>query len=249
MNSANYDQPITCSALRAIKSIFNGPNWTSNLLWLTIAALLQSFVVGSIFLFGYGASLLKARAGLPDRNSPDIDSNRLGDYFMQGLWPFLVYLVASLVASIVITVPLSILVAILFAIAAQFGDAGALVVLVVMIPLVLVMSITMLLLLGPITLRAMICQDFQKSFDIGWCISFIKLTFREMVISSIGFMIIAVGVYVVGLALFCVGIFPAVGLLTGAMMHLFAQWYELFLSRGGEPVQPSSDTIVDANVI
>ena len=248
MSTANYDQPITCSAGRALKSIFNGPNWTSNLLWLTIAALLQSFVVGSIFLFGYGASLVRARAGLPNRNSPDIDSNRLADYFMQGLWPFLVYLVASMVVSIVLTIPLVIFMVILMVISAQFGEAGGLLVVLFMVPLIFVFSISILVLLGPITIRAMICQDFQKAFDIGWCVSFLKLTYREMITSALMFMLMAIGVYFVGLAIFCVGIFPAIGLLTGAMMHLLAQWYELFLSRGGEPVQPP-DTVVDASLV
>lgn len=65
MSTVNFEQPMVCSAARAIKSIFNGRNWTSNLLWLTIAALLQSVIVGPILMFGYGASLLQARAGLP----------------------------------------------------------------------------------------------------------------------------------------------------------------------------------------
>ncbi len=249
MNTASYDQPITCSAGRAIKSIFNGPNWQMNLLWLTLAAVLQSFIVGSIFLFGYGASLLRARAGLPDRNSPDIDSNRLGDYFMLGLWPFLVYLVASMVLSVIIMIPLMICLVILMVIASQMGDAGGIVVTIFSMLLFFVVSIPMAILLGPIAIRAMICQDFQKSFDIGWCVSFIKLTFREVAISTLLFLVMGTGIYLAGFAMFCVGIFPAIGLLSGAAMHLLSQWYELFLSRGGEPVQPGGDSIVDASLV
>lgn len=248
MSNVNYTYPITCSASRAIKSIFNGPNWTSNLLWLTIAALLQSFVVGSIFLFGYGASLLNARAGLPDRNSPDIDSNRLSDYFMQGLWPFLVYLVASMVVSIIVMVPFAILFVILIVVSSLMGDASGLVMMLLMFPLIFAVSLAMMVLLGPIVIRAMLCQDFQKSFDIGWCISFIKLTYREMLGSTLLFMLMGTGIYLAGFAMLCVGIFPAIGLLTGAMMHLLAQWYELFLSRGGEPVAPP-ELVVDASVV
>ena len=59
----------------------------------------------------------------------------------------------------------------------------------------------------------------------------------------------AIGIYFVGLVMLCVGVVPAAGLLTGAAMHLLAQWYELFLSRGGEPVYPAADTIVDASVV
>ena len=249
MSSAHYDSHIVCSASRAIKSVFSGPNWPSNLLWLTISALLQSFFVGQIFLFGYGASLLQARAGLPGRNSPDIDSNRLGDYFMLGLWPFLVYLVASLIVSIVLTVPFMILLAIFMAVGFQVGSAGGLVVLMLAFPLTLVLSILMAILLGPITIRAMICQDFQKAFDIGWCVSFIKLTFWEVVVSTVVFMAFGLAIYIAGLAMLCVGIAPAIGILSGAAMHLLAQWYELFLSRGGEPVVPASGTIVDATLV
>ena len=249
MSTVNYNSTIVCSASRAIKSVLSGPNWPSNLLWLTISALLQSFVVGQIFLFGYGASLLQARAGLPGRNSPDIDSNRLGDYFMQGLWPFLVYLVASLIVSIIVTVPFMILIAIFMVIGHQIGDAGVLMVVILAFPLTIVLSILMAILLGPITIRAMICQDFQKAFDIGWCVSFIKLTFWEVAVSTLVFMLLGLAIYFAGLALLCVGIVPAIGLLSGAVMHLLAQWYELFLSRGGEPVAPASDTLVDATVV
>ena len=248
MSTVNYDPSITCSASRAIKSIFSGPNWPSNLLWLTIAAFLQSFVVGSIFLFGYGASLLQARAGLADRNSPDIDSNRLGDYFMQGLWPFLVYFVSSLIVSTILSVPLVIFSVILIAVGSQMGEAGG-ILLVFVIPAILALIIATAILLGPITIRAMICQDFQKSFDIGWCVSFIKLTFKETAMSTILFVMLGIGIYFAGLAMLCIGIFPALGLLSGAAMHLLAQWYELFLSRGGEPVNPAVDPIVDASLV
>ena len=249
MNTVNYDRPMVCSVSRAIKSIFNGPNWTANLLWLTIATLLQSFAVGSIFLFGYGASLLQARAGSPGRTSPDIDSNRLGDYFMQGLWPFLVYLVASMIVSFILVVPFMIFFAICMVVGAQLGDAGAIGVVILAIPMTFVVPILMAILLGPVLIRAMICQDFQKSFDIGWCVSFIKLTFWEVAVSTFIFMIMGLAIYFAGLAMLCVGILPALGLLSGAMLHLLAQWYELFLSRGGEPVEPPADTIVDASIV
>jgi hypothetical protein len=249
MSTGNFDQPVNCSASRAVKSIFGGPNWISNLLWLTIAVLLQSFVVGSIFLFGYGASLLQARAGLPDRKSPDIDSNRLGDYFMQGLWPFLVNLVASMIVAIIVAIPFLSFFTILLVVASQLGDMGEVLVAVLVFPLVIAMMLLMMMLIGTITIRAMICQDFQKSFDIAWCVSFIRLTFKEAVLSALTLMAMGIGIYLVGTAMFCVGIVPAAGLLSGAAMHLLAQWYELFLSRGGEPVEPASGAIVDAHLI
>ena len=69
MSTATYDQPVSISATRAMKSVVDSPNWPSNLLWLTIAVLLQSVVVGQIFIFGYGAELIRERAGFPNRKS------------------------------------------------------------------------------------------------------------------------------------------------------------------------------------
>ena len=67
--------------------------------------------------------------------------------------------------------------------------------------------------------------------------------------STILFVMLGIGIYFAGLAMLCIGIFPALGLLSGAAMHLLAQWYELFLSRGGEPVNPAVDPIVDASLV
>jgi hypothetical protein len=249
MSTATYDPPLTCSATRAFKSIFESPNWSSNLLWLTLACILHSLIVGQVFLFGYGAALLHARAGLPDRKNPDIDSNRLGDYFLLGLWPFLVYLIASLIASVLLVIPILMIVGIVVAMTSQWGDASAIVVAVIALPLVAIVSIAFVILLAPIAIRAMICQDFQKSFDVAWCVRFVQLTFRELVVSTIAFGVLAFAIYLAGAAMFCIGILPALGLLSGAAMHLMSQWYELFLSRGGEPVEPAANAIIDASVV
>ncbi len=249
MSSATYDQPVQVSATRSIKSVMDSPNWPSNLLWLTIAVLLQSFVVGQIFIFGYGAELLHDRAGFPGRKSPDIDSNRLGDYFMKGLWPFLVYLIASVAVSIVVVIPLVVVAIVLAAIVGAMGEVAGIMFPIVMVPLSFLLIIPMISILAPITIRAMLCQDFAASFDFAWCMSFIRLTFREMLVSSLVFAVLSTAIYFVGLALFCVGALPAAGLISGAMMHLLAQWYELFLSRGGEMVTPATTSIVDASVV
>lgn len=249
MSTAVYDQPVTISASRAMKSVIDSPNWPSNLLWLTIAVLLHSVVVGQIFVFGYGSALLQDRSGFPGRKSPDIDSNRLGDYFMHGLWPFLVYLVASLVLSMVVFVPLGIVFVLLSIVASQLGDLGAFVILFAAVPLTLLVTLPFAIILGPIAIRAMICQDFAKSLDYQWCLSFIKLTMREMIVSTLIFFILSTAIYLLGSALFCIGALPAMGIISGGMMHLLAQWYELFLSRGGEAVPPAAAPILDASVV
>lgn len=73
------------SATDAFKAIIETPNWVGNLLWLTIAGVASSIFVGQIAAFGYGAELLRRRAGRPDMPNHDIDSDRLGDYLSQGI--------------------------------------------------------------------------------------------------------------------------------------------------------------------
>ncbi len=249
MTDFAYVQPMKVSATRALRACFEGPNWPSNLLWLTIAVLLQSFVIGQVFLFGYGAELLQHRAGVPGRPSPDIDSDRLGDYFMLGLWPFLVYLVASLVVSVMVIVPVALLAVLLIVVGSGLQESSVLLLVLGSTPIFLLLTLPLIILLGPISIRAMICQDFMQSFDLNWCKSFIKLTFWEMVTSTLVLFGMGLVIYLVGSALFCVGALPAMGIISGAVMHLLAQWYELFLSRGGEPVQPAANSIVEANVV
>ena len=89
MSDQVYAAPVIVSATRAIKSIFEGPNWPSNLLWLSISVLLQSFVVGQVFLFGYGAALLQDRAGVPGRKSPESTPIDWGITSCKGCGPFL----------------------------------------------------------------------------------------------------------------------------------------------------------------
>ncbi len=240
---------MAVSATRAIKSIFEGPNWPSNLLWLTIAVLLQSFVVGQVFLFGYGVALLQHRAGVPGRKSPDIDSDRLGDYFMQGLWPFLVYMVASLLVTLVVLVPAAALVLLLLVLGSQLESTNRVLLVLGSLPVCVLLIIPFVVLLGPIAIRAMICQNFMQSFDLNWCKSFIQLTFWEMVISTAILCLLGIVIYFIGAALFCVGALPATGVMSGAAMHLLAQWYELFLSRGGQAVLQPAGPRVDTTVV
>ena len=75
--------------------------------------------------------------------------------------------------------------------------------------------------------------------------------FWEILGSGIVFAILTIGVAMLGMLLFCVGYLPAIGVIMGAGMNMLAQWYEVFLSRGGEPIPPAtpSEPIVDATIV
>ena len=250
MSATLQQEPFKCSPWRAIQSVTEGPNWPTNLMWLSLAVLLQQFIVGSIFAFGYGAEIVQARSGFPGRVNPDVDSNRLGDCFMRGLWPFLVYLVAAMVVSLVILIPVLVILALVMVVfagvASEFAVFG---IAIFIFPLVIIANLLTVVVVGPLCIRSMICQDFQKSFDLAWLKSFIRLMYFDMLISSVVLGLIAIPICLLGMLLFCVGIYPAMGLLTAAVFNLMSQWYELFLIRGGQPVEPGENAIIDATVV
>lgn len=239
------------SPWRAIQNVISTPNWVGNVLWLSLAALASSIFIGYIGVFGYGAELIKRRAGRPENPPVDIDSERLGDYFSQGIWAFLVFMVAQVVASIIILVPIALIVGVIAAVAAATNEealVGGTVIL--MIPIVFLVSVGLYLAVTPFLIRAMVCQDFAKSFDLGWCLGFARLMAGEMIGSGIIFALLGAAIMLIGYLALCVGAIPASGIVVGGYVNLLAQWYEIYLSKGGIPAaDPEADDIVEASVV
>ncbi len=230
----------------AFGSVFQSPNWGINVLWLTIAALAQSVFVGQIGLFGWGAEQLSARSGRPEIPVPDIESGRLGDYISRGVWPFLVYFVVQLVGGLLMAVPL---VGLVLLAAALGGDGGPPALAIGVLPLALCLVVALGIVSVPFLIRAMLCQDFSQSFDVAWVRQFVTIMFWDMLLGGIAFGFISAGVLMIGALMLCVGYLPAIGIVNGAGMNLCAQWYEVFLDRGGEPVPGPDPSIIDATLV
>ncbi len=242
--------PFKSSPVQAIQAVVSSANWVGNLLWLSLAVLASSIFVGQIAIFGYGVELLERRAGRPENPSEDIDSERIGDYITKGIWPFLVHMVVQLIVSIVVMIPIFIIMGGTMAVGSAIGgEEGMALSSIASLPLIVVISVLANVLTVPFLIRAMICQDFMKSLDLGWALGFVRLMFWEVVISGLIFGILGFAVVLAGLAVFCVGYIPAVGLLMGGAMNLCAQWYEIYLSRGGVPAPWPDDDVVEATAV
>lgn len=237
------------SVREAVGTWFQSPNWVGNLLWLSLAGLTSSFFVGFIGLFGYGAELLEKRAGRPDTPTPDIDSNRLGDYFTKGLWPFLVYLTVQLVGGIFVMLPLGGFFVLAMLSGGDFGSEEFTVFAFVLGGLATtLLSLLFYVVASPFLLRSMLCQDFVKAFDLAWAMDFLSKMKFELLWSSLKYAILSMVVGLIGSMLFCVGSIPAQGIILGGMVHLSAQWYEIYLNRGGIPVEPASNPVVHSEM-
>jgi hypothetical protein len=248
------------SVVEAMGTWFRSPNWVGNLLWLSLAGLTSSVFVGLIGLLGFGAELLEKRAGRPDTPTPDIDSSRIGDYFTKGIWPFLVYLAVQLVGGIFVVLPVGGMF-LLIVLASGETDSEALTGLALAAGGLVTTLISLLfyVVASPLIIRSMICQDFAKAFDVAWAMDFFGKMKFELLWSGLKFAVLSLAVELVGMMLFCIGSIPAQGIILGGMVHLSAQWYEIYLNRGGIPVEPATQSsfhsesveseVVDAEVL
>jgi hypothetical protein len=131
------------------------------------------------------------------------------------------------------------------------GDIGPAIGMFITVPVIVVLSVAGGLLSVPFLIRAMICQDFQRSFDLTWAKGFAKLMYKEMLVSGIVFMVLSWCILAAGMLVLCVGYIPAGGIVCAGFMHLMAQWYEIYLSLGGEPAPPpiSHADVIDATLV
>lgn len=223
--------------------IFQNPNWFVNLLLLCVLAFIP--IVNQLVLLGYQYEIIEVLHRRRRGVYPDFDFGRFADYLMRGVWPFLVNLIASFVlvpvTLIVIYLPLFALVlGAIFGKESGMGEetgmliGGICMVFLYAIGLTVLLALQMLMI--PLQLRAGLSQEFGAAFDFGWSIDFVKKMWKEMIIAGLFLMVTYWLLAVLGLLLFCVGIFLVVFVVFYAYTHLLFQAYEIYLSRGGVPI-------------
>ena len=236
--------------MQAVQYVFESPKWMANLLWGSLCLLSTSVipVVGQLILMGYQFEIVEVLLCKPPKKGyPDFDPNRCVEYLVRGLWIFLVTLVLMLVFAPVIVVFTLGGVGIFFGLAAATeGDeaamtVGAMITIGIMFLVMFVMSIAMLLVATPFTIRAGLTQDFRASFDFAWIKDFVRRMWKEIFLATLFLMAVAVPAVIIGLLLCIVGLYPAMTALMLTQGHLYLQMYQLYLARGGEkiPLKPS----------
>ncbi len=224
--------------MRMYMYAFDNPNWIMNLLWLSLCILVAGAipVVPYMVLFGYLLFLIESWQRQGHDRYADFDTARLGDYLSRGVWPILVALVASLVLAAVIVPVMLISFFAVMGIAASTDQPAFLLLLVLVFVLVNVLGIGANFFLMPMIFRAGLTQEFGEGFKMSWCWSFVKLVWVEMLLGNLFMMVGNFVLVLLGMALFCVGVYPASALTMLAWAHFQWQLYEIFLQRGGEPV-------------
>jgi hypothetical protein len=251
---------------QSYRFVFNNPNWLTNLALGGVCAIIPLIgpIVLIGYCFEVIDALLRRRqterAGAsqvpadpmgewvmdavpadddyPSGSYPDFNFNRFADYLTRGIWPFLVQLIVGLVIGVIAAFFL--FVGMMIAgFAAASADSPVL--FFVFYGLFLVIYTVLMMMAGiltmPMYLRAGLSADFASAFSMEFFRDFMKRVGKEVVLAELFLMATGIVVSIVGLLLCYVGIFPAVALTTYARHHLEYQLYELYLERGGMPVE------------
>lgn len=222
----------------SVSDFFKSPKWMMNMLLGGLCTLIP--VVGPIVTKGWLITGFWGREEERFETFPDFDFNQFGKYLERGLWPFLVTLVSSLVLSMVLsfcTVPIMMLPSLfLSGHNSEAGGCAAAVMVMMMVAFYLVMAVAIMFVLTPLTLKASITQDFASAFDFTFAKRLISLTWKEMAIGSLFLAVSSVVLVCLGMLVFCIGVYFAIVVVYFSWMHLHKQLYQLYLSRGGEPI-------------
>lgn len=218
------------------------PNWIVNCLLLGLPLVVP--MIGQILVqligFGYLYDDYEAlqrealqREGRP--NPSDVKFEKIGDYVQRGVMPFLAALLLGLATGALTTVICLPLIFIGFALMERTDGVSGVLIGFGYIGIFL-MSVILGLLVSPIVLRVGISNRFEEITNFKWAMSMFKMMWPQMLIGSIVIGILSVVIMLLGAAVCCVGMIPAQGYILCMTFHLQRQWYEIFVTKGGEPI-------------
>ena len=236
--------PTQLNLGRAATWMFQSPQWMVNIFWLFVCGLLGTVVIGSLIAIGYQMEVIRRRSLGRDRDYPDFDPNRVADYMIRGLWPFLVYFISGMVITVTAVMIGAVIVCIcVLPFANNQGDPPGIVIFIMvalLIVLFLAMMAAMVFVTGPMTLRAGLTNNLQEGFRMSWVKDFAKRMWGPLLLGLLYSIVMALVAEVVGSILCLVGLFFTMGWFQLFAADLAAQLYDIYLNRGGESI-PMAD--------
>ncbi len=168
--------------------------------------------------------------------------DKFGEYLQRGVMPFLAVLLVGIGAwflSMLCMVPFFILSGIL-----AKGSEEASMVFMILGQLVsgLLNGVLNFIAL-PIAFRVGLSNRFEEITNVNWSFSMVKAMWLPMLIAAILSWFIAMIGLTAGFLLCCVGIIPAGALIQCFYFQIQRQIYEIYITKGGEPIPLQVETI------
>ncbi len=224
---------------RAYGFIFDSPQWLTTLLIGIVCMFVP--VVGPMVFMGYLYDVIEALHRDPEQVYPPFDFNRLLDYLVRGVWPFLVQLVVMLPLMLLLMVFVAIPIALAVCLTGEEPSAVVWICIAVASLMVAAGIILIPLVTIPMSLRAGLAQDFGAGFSVAFVRDFIARVWLESILTQLFMLVTAPLLAVMGMAVFCIGQYPAQVWIICAGTHLHYQLYELYLQRGARLSRSSRD--------
>jgi hypothetical protein len=211
----------------------------SNVLMSGLCLLIPA--IGTIILSGYLFEVIEALKRDPEhKDYPDFDLNRFTEYLMRGIWPFLMRFVTGLIIGLPLGLVAGLLMGIGGAIAARTESPAILLVFQLLMAVIFfIVAILSVLVTWPAELQAGLGREFNVARVVAFVKDFNKRVFKEMLVSALFLVAVAIVAELVGLLACCIGIIFTIAAVIIAQHHLFFQLYMLYLERGGTPVVPA----------
>lgn len=210
--------------------------------WFTAAVFQIIPVIGPIALQGWHAEIMQRLSHRHPQPVPKLTFNDLMPYLNRGLPAFLVALVAGGIVGLLVSVPMSCLGGVASAMLGSHGGggdeaaAGVLGVMGLVGLLTALIAFPMGMMIQGATLRAELTEDFGQSLKFGPIWDYVKRTWTTQLLAGFAFAFFAWLMAFGGMLMCFVGIYAMVPVLQLGAMHLRFQTYQLYLSRGGEPI-------------
>lgn len=225
--------------IESVTDFFKSPKWMTNMLFAGICCFIP--IVGPIVVFGWLITGFWCRPNGTPESFPEFDFNNLGKWLGRGLWPVLTAMVTSFTLYFVMMIPMIVITTVLGA-SNNHNHGGGIVagfMGLIIVGMEGLMILAMVFLMRPIMLKATLTQDFAKAFDVAFIKSFVSLTWVELIVSSLFLGAVSFALLLCGMIALCVGIFLVPSVIYFAMAHIDKQLYNLYLSRGGAPIELS----------
>ena len=223
-----------------------------NMLWVFIGAIFSSMVVGSLVIFGYIAEVAEARSGGKSEDWPDFTIDRLSDYIMRGLWPFLWYLIWSVPMALLVGGPTVITLGLSNVLWENQQEVSATMVGVIGGSIAIAAFIFCMIFMAASLMSSALGNDFMKGADMPWILSYVKKMGATTLFVGFVFTLISTLLSLVGLLACCVGVLAVAPFTYLMYADILAQLHDIFVSRGGTPafssLHPDED-IVQAQVL
>jgi len=219
---------------KAYGYFLNREGGTKGLFFASLVLLIP--VVGPIVFLGYQAEVTEDLARDPDlRDHDPFSFEHFSRYLTRGVWPFVMSLIVQAIAMMLLAVVIGAAVGV--GLVSQNFWIGYASYFVFLIPAAVVASLVSL----PLALHVQLSGKLRVGAAFAFASRFLGKVWGQSLVSLFIGSLISGAVVTLGYAACCVGVLPAVVIISMAQESLSLQLYRIYLAEGGEPIGSAAE--------